>query len=231
MKLSQLPEANIKLNYYKRLEFSLIVSLLLTIAFFLGIKDAYKPQEISLPKIDKEAFLEIVPPPRIKLPQQPKAPQKPESNAFVPSEFEGVDEEFENFEITESREVESEILEIPEFVPVEENIDFIPSKTTSRVIGFENLDFVKGIYKAISTTLVYPEILRQTGIEGTVHISFDIDKEGIPYNFKVVKDETEGLLSEIALESVKKLRFTSAYQNDRKVGIKKIIIPIKFKIR
>ncbi|KAA3606246.1 MAG: energy transducer TonB [Calditrichaeota bacterium] len=233
MKLSQLPEANIKLNYHKRLEFSLIVSLLLTIAFLVGIKDAYKPQEISLPKFKSEDFFKIVPPPVTKFPQKQNLPQKPENNVAISSNFKEVEDDlsyFDDLEIPEPEKFENSILEIPEFAPPE-GVIFIHSQIKSKVIGFENLTFFKEVYKAISETLVYPEILRQTGVEGTVHISFDIDKEGVPYNFKVIKDETEGLLSEVALEAVKNLRFTSAFQNGRKVSVKKIIIPIKFKIR
>lgn len=233
MKLSQLPEANIKLNYHKRLELSLIVSLFLTIAFFVGIKDAYKPQEISLPKIKDENLLKIVPPPRTRILDRQNAPQKPENYSAISSNYKEVEEDlngFERLETSNREEKEIEFLEVPEFNPPEDII-FIPSQINSKVIGFEEMTFFEGIYQAISQKLVYPEILRQAGVEGVVHISFDIDKEGLPYSFEVVKDESEGLLSEFALEAVKSLKFTSAFQNGRKVGVKNIIIPIKFKIR
>jgi protein TonB len=75
----------------------------------------------------------------------------------------------------------------------------------------------------------YPEMARKAGIEGMVVLWVLIDKDGQVRDVQVKKGLGAGL-DEAAVESVKKVPWTPAIQNNRPVSVW-VSVPIRFKLR
>ena len=72
----------------------------------------------------------------------------------------------------------------------------------------------------------YPEAARRAGIEGTVFVSVELDKEGNVTAAVVLKGPSE--LHAAALEAARSTRFKPARQNDKPVPCKKVVLPFRF---
>ena len=77
---------------------------------------------------------------------------------------------------------------------------------------------------------VYPEMDRQSGIEGTIYVQYYINKKGEVTKATVLKGvpDSEGM-DQAALEAVKKSKWKPAKQGDKEVGVWQTI-PIKFEL-
>ncbi len=87
-----------------------------------------------------------------------------------------------------------------------------------------------GGFEAIQQNLVYPELAKRAGIEGTVYLQVLVTETGQVEDVKVVK--SLGLnngLDEAAIEAVKKTQWTPAQQGGKPVKTW-ISIPVRFKI-
>ncbi|GBE03950.1 gram-negative bacterial tonB protein [bacterium BMS3Abin09] len=60
------------------------------------------------------------------------------------------------------------------------------------------------IYMAIERVKTYPIIARKRGIEGTVHVSFNVMADGTPYGIKILKSSGSGILDNATVQVVKK---------------------------
>ena len=60
------------------------------------------------------------------------------------------------------------------------------------------------IYMAIEKVKTYPIIARKRGIEGTVHVSFNIMKNGNPYGIKILKSSGFSILDKATVKVIKK---------------------------
>ncbi len=84
-----------------------------------------------------------------------------------------------------------------------------------------------GGYTAIHKNIVYPELAREAGIEGTVTVQFFVDKKGRVKETIVLKGVPNSGLDEAAQEAIRNTRFIPAKQRDRNVGVW-ISIPVNF---
>jgi len=82
----------------------------------------------------------------------------------------------------------------------------------------------------VQSKATFPEIPRQLGIQGTVYVSFIVDKDGNIKDVKIVKGIHEAL-DEEAIAAVKKLpRMIPGKQFDRPVKVR-YTIPVKFVLK
>lgn len=81
---------------------------------------------------------------------------------------------------------------------------------------------------ALQKLIEYPEMAKRANIEGVVHISIWIDKDGKPKKPKVIKSASS-YLNEAAIKACMKAVWTPAVQNDRTVGMW-VTVPIRFKL-
>lgn len=82
----------------------------------------------------------------------------------------------------------------------------------------------------VKSKATYPEIPRQLGIQGTVYVSFVVDKDGSITDVKIAKGIHEAL-DEEAIAAVKKLpRMIPGKQFDRPVKVR-YTIPVKFELK
>ncbi len=227
MRLVQNADANLRLGYKKRIELGIVVSLCLLNVTFLTFQKSKNEIVIAAPEEVQEIQLEEIP----QTVQRPKQQAPPKPTTFVQSEDEELLDE-ETIDITDF-----DIEDIPPPPPPppsdegEEVIPFFAISEKPKVIGFEKDPFGVAVNKAIAKNLKYPDIARQASIEGKVFVQFDINTSGNPYNMRIVKDTSDGILGPSALESAQKLRFEPAIQNDRKVGLSNVTIPITFRLK
>ncbi|MGD2067934.1 MAG: TonB family protein [Gemmatimonadota bacterium] len=79
-------------------------------------------------------------------------------------------------------------------------------------------------------TVRYPPLLRQAGIGGTVRVHVFIDEEGRVQNAIIAATSNYPRLDEAALEVAGEMRFSPAFNRDRKVPVW-ISIPVVFEVR
>lgn len=137
--------------------------------------------------------------------------------------------------------VESESEDIAEDVTIEETDldDFIawddappPPDAGPRVkfIPYDDPPVPIGGYGAIQRNVIYPDIAREAGIEGTVIIQAFVDDKGRVKDTVVLSGIPNTGLDEAAAEAIRKTRFKPAKQRERPVGVW-ISIPVNFKLR
>ena len=82
----------------------------------------------------------------------------------------------------------------------------------------------------VKQNVIYPDIAKSMGVEGTVYIKFYIDKKGRvdPNKISIIKGVAA--LNDAAVDAVKKSRWKPAMQRDMKVGVYQTI-PIKFELK
>ena len=100
---------------------------------------------------------------------------------------------------------------------------------TIRFIAYDEPPVPIGGYGAIVAKLVYPDIAKQAGIEGTVVLNVYVSEKGFVEEIVVVKGIPQTGLDEAAIRAVRQVRFKPAKQRDRALGVW-IAIPIKFQL-
>ena len=82
---------------------------------------------------------------------------------------------------------------------------------------------------AIQKNIIYPEIAKREGVEGRVYIKAFIDSTGIVAKAEIIRGIGAGC-DEMAMEAVKKVRFTPGKQRGRPVNVQ-VTVPILFKLQ
>jgi periplasmic protein TonB len=82
---------------------------------------------------------------------------------------------------------------------------------------------------SIAENIVYPDIAREAGIEGTVVVQCFIDYKGVVQTCVILKGMPGTGLDEAAMDAIKKTKWKPAVQRDRNVGVW-IAIPVIFKL-
>ena len=82
----------------------------------------------------------------------------------------------------------------------------------------------------IQSNIIYPDIAKSMGVEGTVFLKFFIDKKGKvdPTRITIIKGIPA--LNNAAIEAVKKSKWKPAQQRDKRVGVYQTV-PIKFELK
>ena len=121
-------------------------------------------------------------------------------------------------------EVESGPVILAERMPVYNSCDLNLKEAERRTCTQQAM--LSHIYKFLK----YPAIARENGIEGTVVVSFVVDKKGNPQDLSIMKDIGGGCGAEV-LRVINKLgTFTPGKQNGRPVSVI-YRVPVKFDLR
>ena len=190
--------ADLSGGYSKRLEKSIIFSLLLFCLLFYGFP-AFDDLSIDLEKPD--LLIEILTPPRTELFKPPPKPKPP-----------SIPVEAEDDEILD--EVEIDFLEVQE--------DWLSDKPTLPVPDdtLDTFDFIAVSQKPklIKTVApVYPELARKSGVTGIVVVKVLIDKKGNVEKAEILK--STALLDEAAMAAAWQLKFKPGKQRDKFVNV------------
>jgi protein TonB len=160
----------------------------------------------------------------------------------------------EQFDIPETQQLELPPPPARPSVPIESESEDIAEDLTIEETTFEHFNILEGAppppesgpsvrfipydeppipiggYSAIQANIVYPEIAREAGIEGTVIVKAFIDRRGRVLNTIVLAGVPNTGLDEAAAEAIRKTRFKPAKQRDRPVGVW-ISIPVHFRLK
>jgi len=209
------PGADLRARYRLYLKFGIIISISLMIAAF-----KFSPKGIIIVNspIDTQELIKIEDVintiQKVTPPELPKRPQIIEAT---------IDETPEDIILTDNN--------------LDQDVDVGPVENRPELHRIDNNDEkfylfpdqypepVGGI-KAIWEKVHYTEIAKKAGIEGTVIIEADIDKEGNVVDAKIVRSIGGGL-DEVSLNAVKQTRFKPGMQRGRQVKVR-MTIPIKF---
>ncbi|MCD6375624.1 MAG: energy transducer TonB [Caldisericaceae bacterium] len=202
------PEADLRLKYYKVLEASLAIALLIMIGVFYSFKTF--ESSVQLPE-RPNIVIETIEIPQTQQVQKPPPPARPS----IPVEAD--DDELLDDVTIEDTEVTLEPTENlpPPPPPEDEEIyEFFAVSEKPEIIHKEKP--------------VYPELARKAGIEGIVVVTVTIGKDGRVEDAKIFKSIP--MLDEAALAAARKCIFKPAKQRDKYVRVK-MNIPFHFKLK
>ena len=205
--------ASLPKRYRKYLEFSTIITLaIFVVAFYAAPKfEGDKiAQEEYVPPIEN---IEI--PPETQQFEKPPPPARP--SVPIESESEDVDED-----------LTIEETDLEEFTAMDEPPP--PPENAVRFIAYDEAPDPIGGYGQIQKNVVYPEIAREAGIEGTVIVQAQIGKDGTVRATKILKGIPKTGLDEAAIDAIKRTQWKPAYQRDKAVTVW-ISIPVVFRLK
>lgn len=215
MALKKAPKADLRRQYKKTFEISLIISLVLLIAafkFFPHIEPAAAiaqgPQELINMEDVQQTRQENRPPP----------PPKPPIPIEAPSEDVLEDIEIESTELDLNANVEAP-------PPPKEDTEEEPTY----FVAVEEMPEPIGGIAAIQKKIIYPEIAKRAGVEGKVYIKAYVDEKGNVTKVEVLKGLGAGL-DEAAIKAVKATKFKPGKQRGKPVKVQ-VSIPIVFKLQ
>jgi protein TonB len=200
------PSADLRAGYRKTFEFALAIALGITIAAFKFSPSGERVSEP--PKWVEDPLIDVLPDPTIHRTTPPPPP------------------------------VRSIVIESTIDVPPD-TVDFItellpnnpppspPDDLHEFVVIFETPEPIGG-YAILRKSLVYPEMARRVGREGTVVVIAFIDEAGIVQKTEIKEGIGLGC-DEAASEAVLKTQFQPATQRGKPVKVR-VSIPIRFKL-
>ena len=170
-------------------------------------------------EIEQEEY--VAPIENIEIPPETQQFDKPPPPARPSIPIESEDEEIdEDFTIEETDLEDFEILDEPP-PPPESNVIFI---------AYDEPPEPMGGYMAIQKAVIYPEIAREAGIEGTVIVQATIGKDGRVKETIILKGIPKTGWDEAAMDAIKIIKWKPAYQRDKPVTVR-ISVPVVFRLK
>jgi protein TonB len=218
MALLKNPKADLRRQYSRIFEVSIILSLTFLIIAFKFFPDVTTkkaklegPQELFTVEDIQHTKQENRPPP----------PPKPPIPIEAPSEDVLEDVEIGSTEIDINQQVEAP-------PPPKEDKKIVEEEPTYFVAVEEMPEPIGGI-QAIQSKIVYPEIAKRAGVEGKVYVLAFVNEQGIVTKAEIIKGLGAGL-DEAALGAVKQTKFKPGKQRGKPVKVQ-VSIPIVFKLQ
>ncbi len=208
------PEVDLRLKYQKTFEIGLIIALALIIVAFKFFPN------VEGPKMVIQATQEVVDIEDIDVTKQENRPPPP-PRPLIPIEAPS-DEALDDVTI-QSTEVDltKEVAPPP---PKQED-----SEEETYFIAVEELPEPVGGISAIQALVVYPEIARRAGVEGTVYVEAFVDENGNVTRTEIKKGIGAGC-DEAAAAAVMKAKFKPGKQRGKPVKVR-MSIPIRFRLQ
>ncbi len=208
------PEVDLRAKYKKTFELALIIALALLIVAFKFFPDIAPPKKIL------SGSQEVVDVEDIDITKQENRPPPP-PRPPIPIEAPG-DQSLEDVEI-QSTEIDTR-KDAPPPPPREET-----SEEESYFVAVEELPEPVGGIQGIQQLVVYPEIAKRAGVEGTVFVEAFVDENGNVTKTQVVKGIGAGC-DEAAMSAVQKTKFKPGKQRGKAVRVR-MSIPIRFRLQ
>lgn len=210
------PEVDLKFRYRKVFEAATVIALgVLIVAFQVSKRLELKAVQRTAARI--EIKMEDIPPT-----QQFKRPPPPARPA-VPIETESED-------VPEDVTIESTELDFTEVPPPPPPPKEDEEKPPPPFVPYDRKPEPIGGWAAIQRNLVYPEIARKAGVEGTVYVYAWIDKQGNVRDAKVIKSLGVAGCDEAAVNAIRAVKWKPAMQRDKPVAVW-VSIPVKFVLK
>ena len=204
--------------YRKTRELGLIISLFLAIGIFLSSKrmeeqkPVFKKSELIIDVVDE--IPQTIQHRDVPAPTRPTVPIASEDE-MIPAD--------ETIELTN---IDFEDIPLPP-PPLAASGD--GDGSAPMFVAYDEPPMPVGGLISIQRNLVYPEIARRAGIEGTVILHVQIDEKGEVRNIKVMKALDLDVLTEAAIDAVQKVRWKPARQRDEPIMVW-VSVPINFSL-
>ena len=218
MALKKSPKADLRAKYKSTLEISIIISLtvlILSFKYFPNIKESkiveQAPQQLINLQDIQQTRQENRPPP----------PPKPPIPIAAPSADVLKDITIQSTELNLNANVAP-----PPPPPKEEKET---SEEPQYFVAVENMPEPIGGIAAIQSKIIYPEIAKRAGVEGTVYVKAYVDKKGDVTKAVILKGIGAGC-DEAALKAVKETKFNPGKQRGKPVNVM-VSIPVVFKLQ
>jgi protein TonB len=206
------PKANLKNQYKKVLEISIVATLVLLILLFQFAK-LYSLNPAKITNVDMK--IEVADIPVTEQFRRPPPPQRP--SVPIPTEDESIPED-----VTIAMN-DIDLTELPPPPPQEDDElpIFVAYDVPPKIIG--------GIPE-LQKYLKYPRLAQNAGVEGTVFINVLVGINGKTEKMKVIKAKPANIgFEDAAMEALKKVRWEPARQRDQKIRVW-ISIPVRFNL-
>ncbi len=217
MALVKSPKADLRAQYKRVIELSLIVSLVVLIVsfkYFPNVKQEKQvvqgPQELINMEDIQQTRQENRPPP----------PPKPPIPIEAPSEDVLQDIEIQSTELDVNADV------APPPPPKEEKKT---DEEPQYFVAVEDMPEPIGGIAAIQSKIVYPEIAKRAGVEGKVYVKAFVDESGNVTKVEVQKGIGAGC-DEAAMKAVKETKFKPGKQRGKPVKVQ-VSIPVVFRLQ
>ncbi len=213
------PDDSWKGNYLIRMEVSIIVVLALMIGLFnmdIRSKDSGEVMAASQETVQMEEIVQT------KHEKEPPLPPRPQVPVEVPN-----DELVEEATLDLNTELNmDDKLAIPP-PPKQANNDNSPDDEQIFVVVQTPPELIGGL-RRLQQEIKYPELARQSGIEGRVYVQFVVDKQGRVQDPRVVRGIGGGCDQE-ALRVVQQAQFKPGLQRGHPVKVQ-YSMPIVFRL-
>ena len=226
MELKKNPKADLEKRKGIYIELGLIIALAAALVAF-NVK-SYDQEEIQVTErtvIDEvEEVVITTPPEETPPPPEPEAPEVITEVHVIDNNQESDNEiGIINMDLTDDIEMGEAVAAAPEEEEeIKEDIVYVVVEQVAEFPGGE-----EALYKYLKDNIVYPNIARQTGIEGKVYIRFVVEKDGSISNVKVMRDIGGGC-GEEAMRVVKSMpKWKPAKQQTRTVR-SEFNLPVNF---
>lgn len=210
-------EFDLKLKYKRMIELALALSLLICIIVFQALGKFERRRLEKTFEVKKIEVSEIPQTQQEKLPPPPARPAVP-----IESESEDIPDDV----TIEDTEINFEELPPPPPPPPAAEED----ETASFFVAYDEPPEPIGGFAAIQSKLVYPEIARKAGIEGTVTVQARISETGEVIDTRILVPLGNSGCNEEAIKAIKAVRWKPAKQRDKPVTVW-VSIPVRFKLK
>lgn len=225
MELKKSPKADLEKKRTLFLQVGLIISLAITLAAFEW--KSYEKQEIELEqRAASEVPEEIIPiTKQEKPPPPPEPPQTTTELNIVENEVEVEDDIIIDVEADQDTEVEEWTPVVMEEEEVQEEKIFIVVEDQPSFPGGE-----KARMQYLANNIDYPQLARESGIQGTVYVTFVVEKDGSVTDVRVLRGIGGGC-DEEAIEVVKNMpKWKPGKQRGKPVRVQ-FNMPIRFTLQ
>ena len=197
------------------MELSLIAALAILIITFQAFKVFEGRSDSGKKTVDIQIDVQDIP--QTEQMKRPPAPSRP----AIPIESE--DEDISEDETIETTEIDLTELPPPPEAPQED-------ESATIFIAYDDPPQPIGGFAAIQKNLVYPEIARKAGVEGTVFIKVLVDAKGNVVDTDVIKSLGNNGCDEAAVKAIKSVKWKPAMQRDKPVKVW-VSIPVRFMLK
>jgi periplasmic protein TonB len=212
-KRGKIPDEDLRLKYPKVIEISLIITIAVFILAFRFLPEWEGPDGIAV--VDQE-LVDIEDIDVTRQEERPPPPPRPP----IPIETPG-DEIMDDLDFAWSE------LDMYEDVPPPP-----PPKDDEEMeeffVAVEEMPEIVGGIASIQRRVVYPELAKRAGVEGTVYVYAFVDAQGRVVRTEVVNDPGAGL-GDAAAKAVAEAEFKPGRQRGQPVGVR-VSIPVHFRL-
>jgi len=220
------PKANLENKKLMFMQIGMIISLL--VAWLAFEHKSYDKREIDPSLLNREVAVDEE---MVEITKQEEPKPQPVEVPQQTTQLEIVDDDVETQDIEINAEVEqNEVIE--EYVPVEVEEEEVQEQEIFQIVE-EMPSFPGGeaeLLKYVATHIKYPQIARETGIQGRVFVGFVVEPDGSVSNVKILRGIGGGC-DEEAVRVIKSLpKWKPGKQRGKAVRVS-YQIPVLFKLQ